>query len=467
MNTEATEKKTFIERFSEIMTPVGNWMANQKHFSSITSGMMCVVGLTLLAAIFQIIANPPVTAEMCAENGFLNTIFGGWVSFAAAHKAAIMLPYTMSMGLMAVTSSLAIAYNLAKKYEMNALIAGIVSMVIFLMISAPASVYELADGSTVNALPTSFLGGQGLFTAILVAFGTVEIDRLCKKYHLEIRMPDSVPPFLSASFSAVIPLLIDVVVFYGATLILSNYGLTIPTAINALISAPLSVVNSAGGVLFIITFAALLWCCGIHGTAIVYPFILPMMLQAVTHNAELVAQGLPAEYSPIFIFGAVAMVGGSGNTLGMVILSCWKAKSKQLKAIGKVGLVPGLFNINEPVLFGMPIMFNPVLMIPFVFGTLLIGILTWIGLKVGLYAPECVFLGASLPIGISGMLASMSVKNLFFQLAMIPVTMVIWYPFFRIYDRQLCRQEAEAEALEAEENELDLIESDPEEAVQM
>lgn len=121
------------------------------------------------------------------------------------------------------------------------------------------------------------MGGQGLFTSILVALVTVEIAHFCEKHHIEIKMPESVPPFLSASFSAVIPLIFDTIIFYGGTLILKQFDLTIPTAINKLVSIPLSVVNTAPGVLFIICFGALLWCCGIHGTAIIYPFILPVL----------------------------------------------------------------------------------------------------------------------------------------------------------------------------------------------
>lgn len=444
MGARGKEKESFIAKFERIVAPFGQWMANQRHFSSITAGMMSTVGLTLLAAIFQIIANPPVTQDMVDKSSVLRIIFGGWLKFATANKEAILLPYNMSIGLLGVISALAIAYHLAKKYEMNPLTNGVVSMVIFLLVSAPATTYTLADDSTVTALSTGFLGGQGLFTSILVALVTVEIAHFCEKHHIEVKMPDSVPPFLSASFTSVIPLVFDIIIFYGSSLILKQFDLTIPTAINKLVSIPLSVVNTAPGVLFIICFGALLWCCGIHGTAIIYPFVLPVLLEAITKNAQLVAAGQSAQINPIFIFSAVAMVGGSGNTLGMVILSAWKAKSEQLKAIGRVGLIPGFFNINEPVLFGMPIMYNPILMIPYVLGTLLVGVLVWIGMNVGLYAPECVFVGAAMPIGVAGMLASMSMKNFVFQILMIPVMMLVWYPFFKAYDDQLLKQEQAA-----------------------
>ena len=448
MEKETVKKSTFMEKLTGILVPIGNVMANQKHLSSISSGIMATAGLTLLAAVFQIIANPPVTAEMLEGNGVLRAVFGGWFNFATANRTAILLPYNMTIGLMGLLASLTIAYNLAKKYDMAPLTNGIVSMCIFSLVAAPATAYELADATSVTALPNRYMGAMGLFTSILVALITVEVARFCSEHHIEIKLPDSVPPFLGASFSALIPLVFDIIIFYGASLILGRFELTIPTAINALLSKPLSVVNSAPGVIFIITFGTLLWSCGIHGTAIVYPFVLPILMEAVTNNAALVAAGESPVISPIFIWSAIAMIGGSGNTLGVVILAAFKAKSKQLKAIGRMGIIPGFFNINEPVLFGLPIMFNPILMIPYVLGTTVLGILVWIALNLGLYAPQSVFVGAALPIGILGMLETLSVKTLIFQIAMIPVTMLIWYPFFKIYDNQLVEKEAVAEAIE-------------------
>lgn len=446
MEKETVKKSTFMEKLTGVLVPVGNVMANQKHLSSISSGIMATAGLTLLAAVFQIIANPPVTAEMLEGNGILRAVFGGWFNFATANRTAILMPYNMTIGLMGLLASLTIAYNLAKKYDMAPLSNGIVSMCVFSLVAAPATIYKLADEASVTALPNRYMGAMGLFTSILVALVTVEVARFCSEHHIEIKLPDSVPPFLGASFSALIPLVFDIIIFYGTSLVLGKFELTIPTAINALLSKPLSVVNSAPGVILMITFSALLWCCGIHGTAIVYPFVLPILMEAVTNNAALVAAGESPVISPIFIWSAVAMVGGSGNTLGVVILAAFKAKSKQLKAIGRMGIIPGFFNINEPVLFGLPIMFNPILMIPYIFGTTIMGILVWIGLNIGLYVPQSVYVGAALPIGVLGMLETMSVRTLIFQFAMIPVTMLIWYPFFKIYDNQLTEKEAAAEA---------------------
>lgn len=439
-----SEKKSFLDKLQSVMIPIGNFLATEKHFASVSAGMMATIGLTLIGAIFQIIANPPVTAEMMEQGGILPTLFGWWYNFATKYKDMLMVPYNMTVGLFAVTAAFAIAYQLSKKYDMPSMSGGIVSMTLFLMVAAPAKVYTLVDGTTkITGIDTMYLGGAGLFTAILIALGSVEITRLCRKYNLVIKMPEVVPPFLGESFSALIPLLLNIGLFYGINIALSmiNPALSIPTAVMAILSAPLGAVNSVPGMLFICTFAALLWACGVHGTMIVYPLVIPLMIEAFSSNAAAVAAGQEAIFYPVFIFGCIGMIGGSGNTLGFVITCFMKAKSQQLKAIGKASVIPGIFNVNEPVIFGTPIVFNPIMIIPFVGGTLILGIILWLSYILGLQEPGYILVMSVLPIGIAGFMPAMSLKNGIFQILMIPVMAVIWYPFFKIYDKQLCERE--------------------------
>ena len=438
-----SEKKSILDKLQSVMMPIGNFLSTEKHFASISAGMMATIGLTLIGAIFQIIANPPVTAEMMAKGGILPTLFGGWYNFATKYKDMLMVPYNMTIGLFAVSAAFAIAYQLSKKYDMPAMSGGIVSMTLFLMVAAPAKVYTLVDGSTVTGINTMYLGGAGLFTAILVALGSVEITRLCRKYNLVIKMSEVVPPFLGESFSALIPLLLNIGLFYGINIVLSmiDPALSIPTAIMAVLSAPLSAINSVPGMLFLCTFGALLWCCGVHGTMIIAPLVIPLMVEAYTANGAAVAAGQQAIFYPVFIYSCMGMIGGSGNTLGFVINCLVKAKSQQLKAIGKASIIPGIFNVNEPVVFGTPITFNPIMMIPYVGGTLVLGIILWIAYMIGFMEPGYILILSVLPIGIAGFMPAMSLKNAFFQILMIPVMALVWYPFFKIYDKQLYERE--------------------------
>lgn len=225
---------------------------------------------------------------------------------------------------------------------------------------------------------TQYLGGTGLFTAIIIGLLTVDISYLCEKYNIKIKLSESVPKFLQDSFSAIIPLLINIIVFYGISLLLQKtVGQLIPEFIINLLASPLAAVNSLPGALFIVFITTLLWSVGLHGTSIIFPITLPIMIQATTDNAMAVASGNPAVFSPIFLGAAAMMIGGTGNTFALATLAS-RSKSKQLKAVGKASIIPGVFQVNEPLIFGLPVVFNPILAINFVFGPVLIALVMWL-----------------------------------------------------------------------------------------
>lgn len=434
-----------MEKIQKAMTPMANFMGNQRHFASMQKGMMATIPVILVSAIFMIIANPPVTAEMIGKGGFWS-IFSGWFNFANTHKMTILLPFNMTMGLISLVAAFAIAYYLAKSYDMSGLSAGIISMCLFLMVAAPASYYPLADGTTLAAMPTNYLGAAGMFTAILVGLLSVQITHICLKYKITIRLPESVPPFLSDTFATIIPLLINVIVFFGSNLLIGliNPGLTLPAAIEKLMAAPVSGINSIPGSLLICAFILLLWCCGIHGMMVVMPITTPIVMAAFAANAELFAAGMAPEFHPIFMTQAIALLGGTGNTLGFVLL-CFRAKSEQLKAFGKASIVPSVFRISEPVMFGAPVVFNPILAIPFVLGGLVVAVLYWLGCIMGLLTPFYILVSGTFPIFINSFVKCLDFRIVIFEILMIPILMLIWYPFFKVYDNNLLNKESKNE----------------------
>lgn len=435
----------FMSKLQNVLMPIGNFLANERHFESISSGLMSIIPLTVIGAIFQIIANPPVTPQMIAEGGIMATLFGGWYSFAQANQALIMTPYNMTMGLISIVAAFSMAYQLAKKYKMPALSNGVISMLIFLMVAAPATAFTLADGTTtIMALTTTYLGGPGLFTAILVAMVSVEITKFCVDKKITIKMPDSVPSFLQDTFTSMIPLFFNVVIIFGVNILVVNMtGMAIPQAIMTLLAAPLSAVNSVGGVIFLLVFTTLLWTFGIHGSMVTYPLIMPLMITALTENATLVAMGQAPVFSPILLYGALGMVGGCGNTLGLAIL-CSRSKSEQLKAIGKVSVIPGIFGVNEPVAFGVPIVFNPMMSIPYIGSTVVIVLLSWAAYATGIITPTFIPIMSLMPIGVANFLGTMNINNFIFVMVMIPVSVLVYYPFFKIYEKQLIEKEQAA-----------------------
>ncbi|WP_368901380.1 PTS sugar transporter subunit IIC [Oceanobacillus oncorhynchi] len=432
----------------EKLTPIANFLGQQRHFSAMQKGIMTTLSFILVSAIFMIIANPPVTPELVEQGGFWS-IFSGWLNFATAHKETILIPFNMTMGMISVIAAFAIAYHLANSYKMSALNTGLTSLILFLIAAAPSNYYQLADETTLTAIDTTYLGAPGLFTAILVGLFSVEITRFCQSKNLTIKMPDSIPPFLSDIFGALVPLLINIFVFFGGNLIIGLFdsNLTIPSLIEKILSAPISGINSVPGALLICFLILFFWCVGVHGMMVVMPLTTPITIAAFAENAELFANGQDPIFQPIFMTIAIALLGGTGNTLSFVLL-CLKAESKQLKAFGKVSIVPSIFRVSEPVIFGAPIIFNPILMIPFILGGLLTAVLFWLASTMGLLTPFYILITGTFPIFVNSFTKSLDYRYIIFEIVMGVILLIVWYPFFKVYDRQLLAKEKESEIQE-------------------
>jgi len=174
--------------------------------------------------------------------------------------------------------------------------------------------------------------------------------------------------------------------------------------------------------------------------------IMPIMMQVLMDNAALVEAGLEPVFHPVMLALVNSTVGGTGCTLGLVLMGL-RSKSEQIKAVSKAAIIPGLFNINEPVAFGMPTVYNPILGIPYILAPMVITVLAWIGYATGILVPGYIVVLSLLPLGVAEFFSTLSWTNLVFPYLMIPVSMLIYYPFYKIYERQLIKKEAEAAAI--------------------
>lgn len=433
----------------EKLTPVANFFGQQRHFAALQKGIMTTISFILVSAIFMIVANPPVTPDLVAQGGFWS-IFSGWLNFATTYKTIILVPFNMTMGMISVIAAFSIAYHLSNSYKMSALNNGLTALILFFIAAAPANYYQLADETTISAIDMTYLGSAGLFTAILVSIISVEITRFCQRKNITIKMPEGIPPFLSEMFASLIPLAINIFVFFGGNIIISlfNPSLSIPSLIETILRIPIAGVNSIPGALFVCFFILACWCVGVHGMMVTMPLTTPISIAAFASNAELFANGQAPIFHPIFMTLAIALVGGTGNTLPLVVL-CLRAKSKQLKAFGKAAIVPSIFRISEPVIFGAPIMFNPILMIPFVVGGMFSAIAFWLACTWGALTSPYLLVSGTFPIFINDFLKALDYRYLIFLVFLIVVLFFIWYPFFVIYDKQLLGKEKEIEMQDA------------------
>lgn len=401
----------------------GQKLGANKFISSLTAGLMSTMAFIMIGAVCQII---------CSIGVMLN-----WFAAESVIYEYLYAPYNFTMGLLGLWVTVFAAFNYAKSLNMklplvNAIDAGI----IFVLVCAPFS-----DGK----IDISLLSSSGMFIGFIVTFFVVRIEKFCIDKNFRIPMPEVCPPSLVSSFAAILPLAVNIILFHGANVLIlsiSQGSLTLPTAIMAILMVPLGTLTSLPGI-FILCFVTLvLWCLGIHGGAITYPIVMASMLEAVQTNAELHAAGQPAVFAPVFLYGAMAAIGGTGNTFPLVLLGI-KAKSKQIRAISKANLVPGWFSITESTIFGFPIMYNPILCIPFILNSLVIMGLFALGYHFHIIEPAWTMIFAILPIGLGSYLGTLNIMNAIWDYLMIIPSMLIWYPFLKIYDNQLYSKELE------------------------
>ena len=405
------------------MQEMGQKLGSNKFINAVQYGMMSTMSILMVGAFCQIIA---AVGDML-----------GFIPADGALYAAIMTPYNYTMGLIGVWVTGFIAYSYAKNLKMkNPLVHAIDALIVFVMTCGP-----LVDGK----IDTTFLGATGMFLGFVIAGAVVRIEKLCIDKNLRIPMPDVCPPSLVNAFAAIVPLAVCVVIFQGLNAVLGIVGLNLPYLLLTILMIPIQGLTSLPGMFIIVFFALLLWCFGIHGTMIVYPIIAASMVEAAQFNAMAHAAGEPLQWFPVSLFAACALLGGTGNTWPLVLMGL-RAKSEQIRAVSKASLVPGWFGINEPVAFGMPIMYNPILCIPYVINPLVIMVLYIIGYETGIIIPAWISITALMPMGFGAYFGTLNIMNAIWVYLMLIPAGLIWYPFFKVYDNQLAKQEAEAKA---------------------
>lgn len=414
----------------------GQKLGSNKFLSALQAAMMSLMGVIMVGAISQI---------ACSLGSDILKIFDN----TSKIYQILYLPYQYTMNMLSVWVVVILSYQYAKNLKMKSPVMNAVdALICFFFVTGTLHTVQGGPFGQATAIETTYLAAQGMFVGFIVSFISVQLEKFCADHNIRIKMPDIVPPFLQDGFSSILPLLFSVILFtlLGVAVTgLTGGAYTIATGFEALLGTPLKALTSVPGMFILCIFAAILWCFGIHGTMIIVPVLMPLMIQAATANGAAHAAGQALVFYPVALFGGIGMVGGSGNTLPLALLGL-RSKSKQISAVAKISAVPGWFGINEPMTFGMPIMYNPILCIPYILNIPVVMTLTLIAYKVGFLSPAWISINSLLPMGIGEYLSTLSWTNgVWPYLMIIPVTLV-WYPFFKIYEKQLVAKEKLAEA---------------------
>lgn len=360
---------SFVDKLSEKLLPIVSKMNNQRHLLAIRDSFIITMPLVMAASV-MVLLNALI---------FSNAFVQQWIDLSfLANLASIVNNGTMS--ILAIVVCYNIGWNLANHYirsgEMDdpafsAVHAGVLSVAVMFILMPLKSSVTLVDGSTAEATGVflqSLTSSSGLATAMIASIvGTELFMKLAKIKKLKIKMPDGVPPAVATSFNSLVPETAVILLFAIFVFLLDKFtGLDFPSLIELAIQTPLKAfVLSVPGILFLQFFSDFLWVFGMHGSSILAPIRQAPLLQSIQENMDAFSAGkeIPNIITEPFT-NAFGLIGGGGCILPLVIAILWVSKRQEQRQIAKFGLTTCLFNITEPVMFGLPVVMNPIYMIP-------------------------------------------------------------------------------------------------------
>ncbi|KKI46023.1 PTS sugar transporter subunit IIC [Hafnia alvei] len=420
------------------ISPVAGKISSQRHIMAIRDGFIAAMPFMIVGSFLLVFVYPPFSAE--SSWGFARS----WLALSGKYESQILTPFNMTMGIMSIYITAAIAYNLARRYQLDPFMTAMLALMGFLLVSAPQ-----ANGN----MPTVALGGVGIFTAVIVAIYVTELTRFLKHHNIGIRLPSQVPANIKQSFDLLIPILAVIITLYPISMgVQALFDQLLPQAIMALFQPLISAADSLPAILLAVLICHLLWFAGIHGSAIVSGMLQAFWLTNLGLNQTDLAAGLPLTHIMTEAFwNFLIVIGGSGATFGLVLLFL-RSKSVHLRAMGKLSLVPSMFNINEPVIFGTPIVMNPTFFIPFILSPMINAVVAYTAVTTNLL-PHMISLvpwTSPAPIGAAWAMG-WDFRVTVLVLLLMALSALIYYPFFKVYEKQLLAQEQAEPAPEDDE----------------
>lgn len=403
-----------------------------KYMRILTNGFMSMAAITIAGSIFTLVKSLPIPAW---QTFLVSSGFGDILS----------IPVSVTSDLMAVWVALAMGAAVAKEFDKDRLSCALVSLGSFMMLTPFTGMLYAPDYSSAtpvpNVIPVGSLGAQGIFLAMIAGILGARIYALLIDKNIKLKMPDSVPQNVSGMFEMMIPAGLVFLVFLVARwgFSLTEFG-TAQNFIYKILQTPVMAIGGGmAGVIVYLTLSKLLWVFGVHGGMVCYSALAVVIGTAGAANAAAFAAGTPAPY-PEWCWTALLM-DFPVLPLGLVMLVF--AKSQQYKSLSKISLPTSLFNISEPQVFGIPLVMNPVMAIPFVLLQPINFLLTWGANKIGFLAtPTGAAINNFMPTLLIGPLQNAHWSGAVWVVILLAINFLVWIPFFKIIDKKACEQEA-------------------------
>lgn len=414
----------------EKLLPIAARLGNNKALVSIRDGITLTIPLLLIGSLLMVIVSFPIP---------------GWEKYLGdiGVSAYLWKGVDSSFGLLGLVASFGIAYFMAKQYKADGISAGVVSLSSFITVT------PFVTGEAGAGMPTAFMASKGLFVAIILGLINGYIYQWFINHNIQIKMPDGVPPAVSKSFSAIIPGAVTIVGWLAVYAILDKLKLpNLHEIAQVVLGKPLGLLgNNVFGLLILIFLNSSFWFVGLHGGNIVNSVMAPLWLSNLDANkvAYQAGEPLPNIFTSVFMSNFV-FIGGGGATIGLVLalgyLARKKKASKQLKTLAPIVVVPGLFNINEPAMFGIPVVLNVLLLVPFILAPMANLIVAWGAMASGLVPLTYTDPGWTMPPIISGLLATGSISGSLLQIVLIVIDILLYLPFVIAVEKRFKSLEA-------------------------
>ena len=413
-----------VDLIEQRLTPVANIITKNQHITAMRDGFTLAMPFVIVGSLMVPMLFPPFAISSASRFG----------SFYLLLRPMLLPTFELTLGLVALIVAFGASASLAKQYQLPERLCGLTGCLSFL----------LFIGFRDNGATNIFLGGMGLFTALISSAYSIEIIRFFYKRGWCIRLPEEVPVMTRNGFQLLMPLLVIMLsISVMNAVMLQTTGQILPQLIGEALRPLIVASDTLTAVLISLFLCNLLWFVGIHGALIITGIMNPFWLTYLFENQRALAAGeavLPHIYLQGF-WDFYLLIGGIGSTLPLVFMAM-RSRSRQLKSVGKIGLLPSLFNINEPILFGFPVIMNPVFLLPFVFVPLINACIAWYLTQLGVLDRAVAMLPWSMPSPLgAAWSANGSWKNMCMCLFAFFNAWMLYRPFFKVHERQLMQLE--------------------------
>jgi len=398
------------------IVPALTAVSENTYMSAIRAGMVAVVPLTIIGGLFMIAANLPIN---------------GWEARVAPYLQLLQVPVTATFGMLGVFACFAVGYDLGKRLNQEAIVSASMATTIFLMVQL-----QLKD----QTLWMDGLGSKGLFTAILIALISVRVQKFFTDKNIVIKLPANVPPVVYESFLSLSPLFFLVVVFWVIRFVL---GVDIDHVVTTVFKPVVRALDTLPGILVYAFLVTILWSVGINGDNAMDAIVAPIFLQFLAANVEAASAHQPLPYNTALGFFTIFVnVGGTGATIALALIML-NSKEPGFRKVSRLSLPTQIFQINEPIFFGFPIVLNPIFMVPYILNALILTTGTYLLMSWGVIHKPFVNVPWTTPPIIGHYLVTGGDwKAAVWGALSIVIAMIVYFPFARAAERQRLKAEA-------------------------